>query len=107
MSRFIRLTDVWRACVRVAVDRDGLDAHLAARANDAQRDLAAVGDENLVKHRGRSEKQIPRFARDDERCYSGRLPCFFGGFLSRFVRSVSSASMRRGRVSRGSMMSST
>jgi hypothetical protein len=32
---------------------------------------------------------------------------FLRGFLSRLVRNISSASMRRGRVSRGSMMSST
>src|SRR5207249_2128619 len=38
--------------------------------------------------------------------YRGMLPCFLGGFLSRFVSSVASASIRRGRVSRGSMMSS-
>ena len=30
--------------------RDGADAHLAAGAMDAQRDLAAVGDQDLVEH---------------------------------------------------------
>ena len=29
---------------------DGLDAQLAAGAQDAQRDLAAVGDEDLLEH---------------------------------------------------------
>ena len=33
------------------VDRDGLDAELLAGAQHPQRDLAAVGDEDLVKHR--------------------------------------------------------
>jgi putative endonuclease len=33
--------------IRVRKNRDGLDAHVAARAEDAQRDLAAVGDEEL------------------------------------------------------------
>ncbi len=32
---------------------DGLDAHFAAGALDAQRDLAAIGNENLFKHDGR------------------------------------------------------
>jgi len=39
--------------------------------------------------------------------YSGMLPCFRGGFESRLSRSMSSAEMRRGRLSRGSMTSST
>ena len=32
------------------VDRDRGDAHLAAGAQDAQRDLAAIGDQDLVEH---------------------------------------------------------
>src|SRR5262249_45391915 len=45
--------DMERLAVRLRVDRDGLDAKLAARANDAQRDLATVRDENFTEH-GRS-----------------------------------------------------
>ena len=45
--------DVQRLAVGLGVDGDGLDAELAARADDAQRDLAAIGDENLLKHRVR------------------------------------------------------
>ena len=37
---------------------------------------------------------------------AGKRPCFLGGFCWTFVRSSSSARMRRGRVSRGSMTSS-
>ena len=33
--------------------RDRADAHLAAGAQDAQRDLATVGDQDLVEHEGR------------------------------------------------------
>jgi hypothetical protein len=33
------------------VDGDGRHAHLARRAHDAQRDLAAVGDQDLLEHR--------------------------------------------------------
>jgi hypothetical protein len=36
--------------VRLGVDGDGLDAQLAARADDAQGDLAAVGDEDFLEH---------------------------------------------------------
>ena len=32
------------------VHRDGRDAHLAAGALDAQRDLAAIGDEDFLEH---------------------------------------------------------
>ena len=38
--------------------------------------------------------------------YSGMLPCFLAGIVSRLVCSISSAWARRGRVSPGSMMSS-
>ncbi len=40
-------------CVAVGrgVHRDGLDPHLAAGADDAERDLAAVGDEDFLDHR--------------------------------------------------------
>jgi hypothetical protein len=32
------------------MDGDRLDPHLAAGAVDTQRDLAAIGDQNLLKH---------------------------------------------------------
>ena len=38
--------------------RDGLDAHLAAGAQDAQRDLAAIGDQDLVEHGARRYSMI-------------------------------------------------
>lgn len=38
--------------------------------------------------------------------YKGIFPCFFFGLLSTFVSSISSARMRRKRVSCGSMTSS-
>jgi len=40
-----------RVRVGRGVDGYGLDAHLLARADDAHRDLAAVGDEDLLEHR--------------------------------------------------------
>ena len=38
--------------VRLAVDRDGLDAQLPAGADDPQGDLPAVGDQHLLEHQG-------------------------------------------------------
>ena len=32
------------------IDGDGLDAHIAARADNTDRDLAAVGNEHFVEH---------------------------------------------------------
>jgi hypothetical protein len=78
-----------RAGVRVGVHGHRGDAQVAAGADDAQRDLAAVGDEQLA-----------------DGPHSGMLPCFLGGFLSRLPCSAVSAPMSRGRVSRGSMTSS-
>ena len=46
----------------VGVDGDGADAQLAAGADDAERDLAAVGDEDLLEHRRR--RQAPARSRN-------------------------------------------
>ena len=43
--------DVQRVLVRLGIDGDRLDAQLAAGMDDAQRDLAAVGDQDLLEHR--------------------------------------------------------
>ena len=42
--------DVRRPRVGVRVHRDALDAQLAAGADDAHRDLAAVGDQQALDH---------------------------------------------------------
>jgi hypothetical protein len=39
--------------------------------------------------------------------YNGMLPCFFGGFVSRLLRSMAKAVISFRRVKRGSMISST
>ena len=39
--------------------------------------------------------------------YNGMFPCFFGGFLSRLLRSMEKAVISLRRVKRGSMISST
>ncbi len=38
--------------VRLGIDRQGLDTHFAAGANDPERDFTAIGDENLLNHTG-------------------------------------------------------
>ncbi len=52
-DRFVREAHVLEVTIGGGVHRHGLDAELAAGAQDAQRDLATVGDEDLVQHGGR------------------------------------------------------
>src|SRR5581483_11372778 len=49
----IREQHVLQAVIGGGMDRDGLDAELAAGAQDAQSNLAAVGDDDLLQHDGR------------------------------------------------------
>ena len=51
--RFVAGRDVHGVGVGVGIDRDGAHAHAPRGARDATRDLAAIGDEDAVKHRGR------------------------------------------------------
>ena len=43
----MRLAHVARGAIAVGIDGDGRQPHLAARANDPDGDLAAVGDEDF------------------------------------------------------------
>ena len=47
----IGLAHVESTTVYVGVDRDRLDAHLATGTNDANRNLAAIGDEDSLEHK--------------------------------------------------------
>ena len=49
---FVGKPHMHRIGVGGRMHRDGADAHLAAGAVDAQRDLAAIGDEHLLEHLG-------------------------------------------------------
>ena len=49
-ERLVRVRDVERGPVALRVDADRADAELAQRAEDADRDLPPVGDQNLVEH---------------------------------------------------------
>ena len=68
---------VERGAIDVGVDGDGGDAHLVERAGDADGDLAAVRDEDLLegagwhgRHRYRGSMARARLARDI-RCTPG------------------------------------
>ena len=89
-------------CPRIGlgVDRDRLDPQLATGARDPHRDLPAVGDEDAADRTSGGCRGLLR-------AHSGMHPCFLAGFRWRFPWSASSASIRRGRVSRGSITSST
>ena len=49
-DRLVGQLHVLGVAVGLGVDDDRLDAHLAAGALDAQRDLAAIGDQDLLEH---------------------------------------------------------
>ena len=49
-ARLVGLRDMGRETVGIRPDRDRAHAHAAKRADDAQRDLAAIGDQNLAEH---------------------------------------------------------
>ena len=52
-SQAVGQLHVLGVAVGLGIDDDGLDAHLAAGALDPQRDLAAIGDQDLLEHAGR------------------------------------------------------
>ena len=90
--RLVSVADVQGIAVGVGIDGDGPDAELAAGANHAHRDLAAVRDQHLFKGRPLA--------------HNGMFPCFFGGFASFLFSSMASASTIRGRVSSGMITAS-
>ncbi len=48
--RLVRFANVERGAVRIRIDGDGGDAQLAAGADDAHRNLSAVGNQDLLEH---------------------------------------------------------
>ena len=50
-NRFVGQLDVERIDIRLRINREGADAEFLAGANDAQRDFAAIRDEDFLKHR--------------------------------------------------------
>src|SRR5690606_41648710 len=50
--RLVGKADVHCVGIGGRMDRDGLDAHFVARAVDAQRELAAIGDEKFLDAHG-------------------------------------------------------
>ena len=51
---FVGEADVQRILVGLRIDGDGLDAELAAGADDAQGDFAAISDEDFLEHESTS-----------------------------------------------------
>ena len=78
--RDVRVAHVARVPIALGVDGDRRQPHLAAGADDADGDLAAVGDEHP---------------------HSGMFPCFFGGLRSRLVSRPARAAMSLALVWRG------
>ena len=58
---FIRKLNVQRIDVRFRINRQRANAELFAGANDAQRDLTAIGNQNFLKHDGRA-RSLARLA---------------------------------------------
>src|SRR6516225_1839132 len=71
--RLIRKQHVLEAVVGGGVNGHRLDAQLAARAQDPQRDLAAVGDDDLFDHAGLfdDEQRLAEFHRIAVACHDG------------------------------------
>src|ERR1700683_5527942 len=46
----VGFADVERGTIDIGIDGDSSDAHFAAGAEDAHRDLTSVGDQNLLEH---------------------------------------------------------
>ena len=59
MIGVVGLADVESTAIGVGVDDDGLDAHLAAGADHADGDLAAVGDQDFLEQPGRHNCVAP------------------------------------------------
>src|SRR5919108_187390 len=88
---FVSHLDMQGVAICLGVYRDRTDPELSACPDHTDGDFAAVGDEDLAEH---TSLPLP---------YSGILPCFLGGLLSRLFWSISRARISLGRVSRGSM----
>ena len=92
--------------VRVAVDGDGLDAHLPAGTDDAHGDLAPIGDQDAAE-RWRRPPAARLCAKTCRRVRAGCCRASSADWCRACPASISSAPMSRGRVSDGRMTSST
>ncbi len=71
--RFVGEFHVLGFGIGLGMDDDGLDAHLAAGALDAQGDFAAVGDQDLLKHSGKRLREKEKGGKRQRRAFSGPL----------------------------------
>src|SRR5260370_18896167 len=66
----VGLTDMESGAVDVGINGDGGDAHFAASAYDAHRNLSPVGDQNLLEHSW-LPRQLDAPCRPDFTCGNG------------------------------------
>ena len=68
MRRFVGFADMQRSAIGIGVNGHRANAHLAQSANDAQSDLAAIGDQNLREHGPlRGDTPVPAELSPEER----------------------------------------
>ena len=115
----VRVAHVQSGAIGVGVDHHHGDVEFPAGADDPDRDLPPVGHQDLLEHarascgsmRRRSNRPAARLVSAPSAgraaAYSGMLPCFFGGFVSRLSFSISRAVKIFCRVRRGRITSST
>src|SRR5690242_9110503 len=94
-------------CLRKHGNR--FDPQFTTGTDNAHRDLASISDQYFFEHNYTSSDQ-PSAGYKTQRgwltTYNGIFPCFLAGLVSRLLLSISSALIKRGRVSFGSMTSS-
>ena len=96
--RLVGLAHMQRIAVGVGIDRDHAVTQAPRGAHDAQRDLAAVGDQDLVERR--ALHPFAAHGRATENC----MRC---GVLASASRQIASTSASTLRVSRGSITPSS
>ena len=72
-DRFVGELHVERIHVRLGINRQRLDAEFLAGADDAERDFAAIGDQDFVEHARDAGASFPSWPRRTEDASSGSL----------------------------------
>src|SRR6202035_4127009 len=94
----IRVAHMQRIAVRVRIDRDHAIAEAARGPHDPQRDLAAIGDQDVAERP--ALHRFPAHGRATENC----MRC---GMRASASRQIASTSAKTARVSRGSITPSS
>ena len=104
--RIIGVRDMQGLAVRIGVNRDRFNIQLEAGADDANRDLAPISDEDTFKHLRTPYSPPPTSGVRGKANQSGIFPCFLGGLFSRLFFSISRERINIGRVSSGEITAS-